>query len=254
MKLIVLICMLIEILLCQTIMAQQISNVEIRCIKNAIEVTYDLSGPEHLRMDVTVVFTDKISSEKIIPQTISGDVKNVKPGRGKIITWQVLNDRQFIDAEIRANVSATFAITQQEHNQATTGGPGNALLSALMPGLGDVFVNGDEKPIIKPAYITLLFLGSAGLAWYCHQESENYYQAYQTSVQQYEINSNYEKAVYYADNAKLMTGIAATIWVMDVIRVAAKGSANRRDVHNVSSKGTLSFTPGLTKATLVYKF
>ncbi|MBK8417095.1 MAG: hypothetical protein IPL22_22805 [Bacteroidetes bacterium] len=81
MKLIILIGTMIEILLCHNSLAQQISNVEIRSIKNAIEVTYDLSGPEHLRMDITVVFTDKISSEKIIPQTISGDVKKRETGK-----------------------------------------------------------------------------------------------------------------------------------------------------------------------------
>ncbi len=250
----VLICVLLEIVLCHTLPAQQISNVKIHSINNTIEVIYDLSGPEHLRMDIVVVFTEKSTDAKIVPVTLSGDKLNVKSGRGKKIVWHVLNDRQFIDAEIRASVSAIPVASFKERHRKIPGGPGNAVLSAFLPGLGDVFVNGNEKPKIKPAHIALMFVGCAGMAWYCKNESAKYYSAYQNSFQQYEINSNYEKAVYYDDNSKLMAGIAGAIWVMDVVRVAAKGISNRRAGLNKSSSGNLSFTPGLSKATILYTF
>ena len=256
MKRLIILVLLMQTALCSTAYAQQVSNVTMRKVNNSIEVIFDLSGAKNLRINLEIMFIEKTTEEQIIPKTISGELQNVSPGKGKIIIWHVLSDRQYVDAELKATVTISDYqyINAPAKLNSTVGGPQNAFLSMLLPGLGDVFVNDNDKVAIKPTYITLCFLSSAGLALYCRSESKKYYEAYQTSVQQYEINSNYENAVYYNDNAKLMTGIACTIWAVDVIRVAAKGFSNRKWTNSSNSAGHLIFKPGITNATLVYHF
>lgn len=241
--------------------AAGIENVIVRQEGNMVYVYYNVTGQNTERVNIRLVFETR-EKQTINPVTLTGDHSNISPGNGKVILWNAGIDLNYWTGELKAIVNATavntsFPSSAVRYPAMNAGGPGNALLSAICPGLGDVFVNGDDDVLIKPYYITLAFAGSAGLAWYCHSEMKAYYDAYQHSAQQYEMNSNYEQAEYYRKNASLYTALAVSIWTADVIHVFVKGSRNNRNSFAYSiGKGqtTLFCYAGPAGATLRLSF
>ncbi|MBL0065510.1 MAG: hypothetical protein IPP38_10975 [Bacteroidetes bacterium] len=203
-------------------------NVHISQVSNTVVVTYDLIGSPEERCDIRIVFQARTIQRSIVPINLWGDLKNVVPGTGKTITWDARADLGSWSGEIKAVITVLPAAWMPSTvvRDASAGGPSNALLSAFCPGLGDVFVNGEDAVMIKPGYITLGFLASLGCAFYSREQMKNNYTAYHSAVQQYEINGYYEKAEYYRKNANFFTGMAACIWAGDVLRVLLKGISN----------------------------
>jgi len=212
---------------------QDVSNIRILQEADRLIIQYDLSAPtgKNFSMQPLIHVRD---GGVIIPQTLSGDLTGVAAGKNHVITWTVLEDvpelTGFIAAEVRA-VELSDAVGRDRSHRRDLAGPSNFLLSFILPGLGDVFVNDPGKEVkVKPEYIMCGYVTSAVLAYYCHRQSNEYYKAYQKSVQQHEMNSNYDLAGYYSDNARLFAFTAGAIWLADVVRVAVKGSMNRKNL------------------------
>jgi sulfatase modifying factor 1 len=73
--------------------AQSIENVDFRAEGKTIVVTYDFfHSKADTAINVELVFKDQ-QGVVITPKTISGDLRNVKPGESKRIVWNVLSDR-----------------------------------------------------------------------------------------------------------------------------------------------------------------
>ena len=74
------------------VFAQSIENVDFRAEGKTIVVTYDFfHSKADTAINVELVFKDQ-QGDVVTPKTISGHLKNVKPGESKRIVWDVLAD------------------------------------------------------------------------------------------------------------------------------------------------------------------
>jgi hypothetical protein len=219
--------------------AQKIENVDLDIKNNIIVVKYDLinEGENNYAYDIRLRFRDE-KDDFTTPRNPSGDLKNVRPGTGKEITWNVLADNQ----EIKGNISAVVEIEGKHRyrsGERVVGGPSNAFLSMLLPGLGDYFVNkyADEKmspdPLRKSLYIVPLayYLCMYGAISQYTQYKKSY-DEYHNATNQLLMDEHYKQANQKFQTSQALLGVAASAWLCDVIYVAARGFKNRKHQMN----------------------
>ena len=86
------------------VFSQSIENVDFRAEGKTILVTYDFfHSKADTAINVELVFKDQ-QGGVITPKTISGDIKNVKPGESKRIVWDVLSDGINLSGKYKAFV------------------------------------------------------------------------------------------------------------------------------------------------------
>jgi tetratricopeptide (TPR) repeat protein len=106
-----------------------------------------------------------------------------------------------------------------------TGGPSNAILSLLVPGLGDHRVSYGKKSGIGVALSTYALIGGGiGLKSYSNSEYKKYHAAREQSV----IDRHYNKANTLNQAFYICVGTGAIIWLSDIIWVWNKGAKNQR--------------------------
>jgi hypothetical protein len=236
--------------------AQTIRNVRIETQGESLVVVYDLEGDPCIRYDIGLRIVER-GGRVHIPMGVSGNMRSVMPGQRHRIFWQVTRDVESLQGEVAAELSIlheeVVPVLRFKPVYAG-GGSSNAFLSMILPGTGDIFVNGDETPLIRPGYIMLAYAGSVLMAYSSHSAAKEHYTAYRQAVQQYEMDSHYEKAVYYRDNARFYTFLAGTIWVADVLRVAVKGSMNRKQYNAQPVAFTAGIKNGVPAAGLQFTF
>ena len=87
------------------LLSQTIENVDFRAVGKTIVVSYDFLHPKaDTSINVALVFKDQ-QGVSIVPKSISGDIKNVKPGEGQRIIWDVLADGISLSGKYKAEVS-----------------------------------------------------------------------------------------------------------------------------------------------------
>jgi len=85
--------------------SQTIENVDFRAEGKSIVVTYDFfHSKADTLVNIELQFKDQQGSV-ISPKTISGDLKNVKPGQAKRIVWDALADGITLSGKYKAEVS-----------------------------------------------------------------------------------------------------------------------------------------------------
>ena len=143
------------------------------------------------------------------------------------------------------------------------GGPSNALVDVLLPGLGHYFVSGDyygndRKPAVL--LITALYAGSVGGAVYYKLRSNSQYNKYidLANFREYQKDdngniigvrgANQAQATQYLNDSKnshnnflILTGISAGIMVADMIYTFIRGSKNKKQWKNEYSARTNLF-------------
>ncbi|MGN6401078.1 MAG: PKD domain-containing protein [Flavisolibacter sp.] len=143
------------------------------------------------------------------------------------------------------------------------GGPSNALIDVLLPGLGHYFVSGDyygndRKPAVL--LITALYAGSVGGAVYYKLRSNSQHNKYidLANFREYQKDdngniigvrgANQAQATQYLNDSKnshnnflILTGISAGIMAADVIYTFIRGSKNKKQWKNEYSARTNLF-------------
>ncbi|MFZ4437856.1 MAG: formylglycine-generating enzyme family protein [Syntrophales bacterium] len=124
--------------------AAEVKNVQSTQVGNRVQFTYDLTGEEK-EAEVTVNLTVPGGDRKAADLHLEGDVGKVKPGRGKVIWWNVLQDfPRGLNSEIAWEITAGG----QAFTDAATG-----MEFVFVKGgcyqMGDAFGDGqaDEKPV-----------------------------------------------------------------------------------------------------------
>jgi uncharacterized protein (TIGR02145 family) len=88
-----------------TLLSQTIENVDFRAVGKTISISYDFLHPKaDTSINVALVFKDQ-QGLSIVPKSISGDLKNVKPGEGKRILWDVLADGIPLSGKYKVEIS-----------------------------------------------------------------------------------------------------------------------------------------------------
>ena len=86
------------------IFSQSIENVDFRLEGKTIVVTYDFFHPKaDTAINVELVFKDQ-QGVVVTPKTMTGSIKNVKPGESKRIVWDVLIDGISLSGKYKAEV------------------------------------------------------------------------------------------------------------------------------------------------------
>jgi hypothetical protein len=131
------------------------------------------------------------------------------------------------------------------------GGPSNAALNLLLPGVGHYFVSGDHNgQNRKPGsfIITAVYAASLGGAVYLHQKSNNDYKKYDQLANyreyqkdangniigirggnQEEANQYFSKAQSSHRNALICLGVGGGVLIGDLIYTFLKGSRNKKE-------------------------
>jgi len=131
-----------------------------------------------------------------------------------------------------------------------TGGPSNAWLSLLVPGLGDHRVTYGKKSGLGTALCTYGLIG-AGVGCKLHSNSE--YDKYHAATQPSEIDKHYNTANLYNGLFYACVGAGAAVWVYDIIWVWYKGAQNKK-TQKAWKQSHLSFyyTPEFGASGLTY--
>ena len=233
--------------------SQQIENVNFKVDNNVMVVTYDLVNcPNGNTYDVNLKIIG--DSGIYIPKSISGDLKNVYPGKNKKIEWSMLFDNTKI--KDKDKIKAIVEINEIHSNSLKIkGGPANAILSVILPGTGDIFVQKENK--IVPYPIMLAYIGSVYMAI---QNYSNYksFKKEPLSPTGYYSTLKYSRESYY-ERFLISAGIATSILIVDVIHIAVKGTKNKRKQlgyanNNLRVKLNFAGTPANYQIGLVKQF
>ena len=123
------------------VFSQSIENVDFRAEGKTIVVTYDFfHSKADTAINVELVFKDQ-QGVVFNPKTITGDIKNVKPGESKRIVWDVLSNGISLSGKYKAEVNIIRFNSVKIGNQVWT----NENLNV------DRFQNGDIIPEAKTA-------------------------------------------------------------------------------------------------------
>ena len=87
------------------VFSQSIENVDFRSEGKTIVVTYDFfHSKADTAINVELIFKDQ-QGGVVTPKTITGAIKNVKPGESKRIVWDVLADGVILSGKYKSEVS-----------------------------------------------------------------------------------------------------------------------------------------------------
>ncbi len=173
---------------------------------------------------------------------ITGDIgKNVQPGRNKQIIWNARANGIAINEELRAAVIAKLA--NPIRVQKEPGGPANALLSLIAPGIGNIFV---QSPHPKVGYRPLITVAAYGALIYGLLERGKVnvpYDSYQNSKNPTEGQPFYDEANGHYQRYFIATRAAAAIALTDAVLTAIHGFRNQRERRKAAAP-TVSVRPG----------
>jgi hypothetical protein len=230
-------------------------NVKIHIENNQAIIRFDIvdrgkQGP-HV---VDLQFLDE-DYNMISPKLTSGDVgPGISAGSGKTIVWEITNDMDLLGSEI----SPVLFIDGKSKQFNRTGGPRNAFLSLLMPGLGDYAVADPSLMTFKPYMRTLSSWGMMGLGFYLGSQREHAPGEYRTVLKAdhflFTGEARYEERYFpgpmqyglFQGDMEVFVSLGAAIWAADIIWVLARGSNNRKFTRALS-QGTsfqLGYVPG----------
>jgi hypothetical protein len=173
-------------------------------------------------------------------RTVSGAVgKNRPSGPNQIIYWDYALDGLPLgkDDEIVVSAQAAQAISSPV---ASGGGPAFALLSAVAPGVGNIFVQPTRKiglrPLVTASYVGLLVYGLSqrGL-------SKQQYSLYESQESETAAQPYYDAANQYHQRYYLATRAAAAIMLTDVTFTLLRGLRNQRERRATGGRISLQY-------------
>lgn len=200
----------------------KILSVETDTNLSCIKVKYNLKGHHNFRYLAWLSYSNNGGHSFRKVRSVSGDIgDSIIPGKDKTVNWAFLKDNPYFTGK-----NIIFRIESQVMDRVATGGPENAWLSLLVPGLGDPKVrNGLNYGLITAATYGLL---ASGIIFNFH--SQNLAHLYNTRVPntEKEHENLYVRAhdATVASQILLISGFA--VWAADIIGVYRRGLENKR--------------------------
>lgn len=217
-----------------------VSNIRVEADAQRIKVTYDLAGIAD--QDSVYLQIESRSRGQLNPKTVTGDVgKHLVPGLSKVIYWDYLLDNQRIMDEIRPTVGVVELKKRVVYTGPPVGGgPANALLSAVLPGLGNIMVQPKHKIGLRPL-ITVAYGGLLVYGLWQKSRSDRQYALY--DAQPFERNAQpyYDEANRLHKHAVLALRTAAVVVLADVIYTFIKGTKNARQIRTFQQHMSLDY-------------
>jgi len=184
---------------------------------------------------VSILVLDSTTGRKIHPVSMQGDVgKDIPGGKEKKLIWNYAKDNFTWHSNVNIIIEAySFS--------SVAGGPGFALLSIPVPGLGNYFVSNAK---FNPGFLfTIASYGFVGYGLYQKAQSDKNYSLYHgNTLSQSEMDNYYTTANQQYHNYEKYVPVGAAIWGVDIIYVALKGLANSSLKKKVNSlTGNMNF-------------
>lgn len=230
-------------------------NIGISVESNTALISYELPARKNLTDHlVQLSFIDE-QNNLIIPSSLSGDVgAGISTGPDKLIRWDLTHDYR----QLESMITPVIFVDGLSRQYSNTGGARNALLSMLLPGLGDYFVANHRVMTFKPYLRTLSSLGLIGFGIYAGNQRYRAEGEYQTFLKpnswRYEGDDRFfEKYVegemqyyWFKGDKELFIALGASIWLADVVWVFAKGTNNEKFMRatRTGSGLNLGYVPG----------
>jgi hypothetical protein len=215
-----------------------IDDVDYNVISKKIVVTYKIIKYSPIEnFTISLKFVNE-KNDTLSSVSMKGDVgKNIKGFGSKKIIWDFIKD----DVKIKgSSLKAIVTIVSVSENP---GGPTNAFLSLIIPGLGDRYVYNSGKSIIKPYFETIVVYSSVGFGVYEKFQKDAYYDKYLKAIKKTDIDNYYNQANSANHNFILFTAAGAAIWAADIAWVAWKGYNNKLKSKNFKAYISPSFSP-----------
>lgn len=251
----------------------RVGNVRMRPLnQQSIEVLYDLRNSQPT--DSVYMRLQRRNGKLIAPSRayVSGDTGvNLTDGRDRRIVWEVRRNGYTLREEVRTLVFVKqlgaqpqkptvtpVVVSQPDTVSASTRsyrGPGWALLSALAPGIGNIFV---QTPRPKVGLRPLVTVAAYGLLIYGAGQQGEAAQAYD----QYGLSGSNEagEPFYQQANAAhqryyIATRAAAAIWIADIALTVIRGVKNQQALkRNRAVSMNLSYQANVPIAVVRYSF
>ena len=246
-------------------------NIDITIDQNKAIIHYDIKsrtpGSVH---GVDLKFLDE-DYHLVLPAMLTGDIgSNISNEPDRKIEWDITNDVQLLGS----NITPVLFIDGVSKQYSNTGGPRNALLSILLPGLGDYFVADRRMMTFKPYMRTFSSLGLIALGVWAGEQRYHAEGDYETFVKLTRVPNeqgygyHYEETLdekyvegdlqyqFFKGDKELFIAMGAAIWAADILWVLAKGSNNVKFI-NATNKGSdfnLGYVPGGAALQYSYTF
>jgi hypothetical protein len=213
--------------------AQQFTNIDFYTQQEKVIITYDLINcPSRRLYDIKLSFVDR-NRQVIRPSSVSGDINRIRCGSTKSITWDVLADRTAFQGEYQAVLEV-----QKKHRQKIQGGPGNAVFSVLMPGMGNLFVSDKRKG--GAFLLTGLVAGSVAVGLSYNAKAQKLHGEYRKATTHEDINRLYKEANKEYRTFQTWLSVAGILWLGDITHVIIQGIQNRNEQLRKYAQGTSS--------------
>jgi hypothetical protein len=233
-----------------------VSNIRVESSPQQVIIRYDI---ENLTLKDSVFIQIEGRLRGLLKvRTLSGDAGlGVTSGPNKIVVWDYLRDGETLDEEIQAkvNIKPFIKTPPPPPHLPIGGGPTNALLSALLPGLGNIMVQPKHSIGLRPL-ISVAYVGALAYGLLQKGKSNDQYALY--------LQQPYDRlAVPYYNEANslnhryvLAVSAAAVIWVADVTYTLLKGIKNeqRRKNQPIGMRPTMSVVGKTPTFGLRYQF
>ncbi|GAA4462093.1 hypothetical protein GCM10023189_38340 [Nibrella saemangeumensis] len=198
----------------------RVSNVRVELDATRAKILYDVA--DNLPTDSIFINVESSGRGRLNARTVTGDAgKGVTPGHNKTIYWDYRLDG------ITITDKEQIRITVSVDRVRAGGGPANALVSVLLPGVGNILVQPNRQIGLRP----LITVGYAGLLTYGliqRGRSNRQYERYTAQLSALEAEPFYQESARLRRHYLVSTRAAAAVLVADVVYTFLKGRRNRQ--------------------------
>lgn len=210
-----------------------IKNIRVSIDLNRVKTLYDITGITSA--DSLYIEVESRSRGLLNAATVTGDVgTTVQPGQNKTIYWDYGLDG--IKIEESEEIQVTIRVRQPIGQSPVGGGPTNALLSVLAPGVGNIFVQPNRKvgfrPLITGAYVGLIVFGLVQ-----KKQADTQYGRYATRLQP----ADYTKANRLHHQSIVASWTAVALLLTDVTYTFLKGRKNDKQKPRVRHRVAFNY-------------
>lgn len=218
-------------------MSQKISNLKFEQAGKKIIIYYDLHGNKDYNVKLYCSTNNGRSWGASLEQ-VTGDIGAFqKPGKDKMIIWDVLSERDELTGDIAFKIEASLAFKTYK----------SSFLPVFIPGVRlNHYPGGKNRGIWR----TVLFYGLLGGSVGFKLASDHQYDLYHQASTQEDMDKYYNNASSYYGMAQTTFFIGLAVWGFDMLYYGLQG------FKPVNSRVSLSYDPVFqtTNLSYVYKF
>lgn len=207
----------------------RIENIDFFLVDDKVKITYDVvNGKDWEIFDIRVRIYNAGDTTRIPAKTFSGDITAIKPGRGKVITWDIKNDLTYLDQNIFIQLDA---IQTNPRLIPYTSKTKAMLLSTVYPGWGSSKTTLRKANLLKGAIAYTLI----GLSFKYNADAVKSYDNYQDAVIAEDRDRYFDQSESNLTTSRYLAIGAVTVWAVEYAWILlAPNKTDGRAANNTS--------------------